>query len=164
MLFWKSIADSFIRALCQPIRSWEMTREEIIEKIRKVEALFGGSGVEGEVGAAAEALERIKARLDSAPEEKIEFKISLPDPWKRQLFLSLARRHGLHPYRQARQRYSTVMVRDTPTHMNRILWPEFQELSKLLHDYLDEATRDIISRRVHGDLSEADENPGLPGT
>jgi hypothetical protein len=47
--------------------------------------------------------------------------------------------------------------------MDKILWPEFQELSKLLHAYLDEATRDIISRAVHGDLSEAVENPGLPG-
>jgi hypothetical protein len=53
------------------------------------------------------------------------------------------------------------MVRDTPSHMNQILWPEFLELSKLLHAYLDEATRDIISRGVHGDLSEASENPGL---
>jgi hypothetical protein len=47
--------------------------------------------------------------------------------------------------------------------MNQILWPEFQELSKLLDAYLDEATRDIISRSVHRDLSEATENPVLPG-
>jgi len=141
-----------------------MTREEIIEKIRKVEALFAGSGVEGEVVAAAEALERLKERLASAPEEKIEYKVSLSDPWKRQLFLALVRRHGLYPYRQARQRHTTVMVRATPTYMDKILWPEFQELAKLLHAYLDEATRDIISRAVHGDLSEASDNPGLLGT
>ena len=55
------------------------------------------------------------------------------------------------------------MVRDTPSHMNQVLWPEFLELSKLLHAYLDEATRDIITRGVHGDLSEAPESPGLPG-
>lgn len=55
------------------------------------------------------------------------------------------------------------MVRDTPTHMNKVLWPEFTELAKLLNSYLDEATRDIISRAVHGDLSEAKENPVLPG-
>jgi hypothetical protein len=28
----------------------------------------------------------------------VEFKFSLPDPWKRQLFLALVRRHGLQPY------------------------------------------------------------------
>ena len=140
-----------------------MTREEIIAKIRKVEALFGGSEFTGEVNAAASALERLNAQLAAVPEDKIEYKISLPDPWKRQLFLALARRHGLYPYRQSRQRHATVMVRDTPSHMDRILWPEFQELSKLLHAYLDEATRDIITRGVHGDLSEASESPCLPG-
>jgi hypothetical protein len=138
-----------------------MTREEIIAKIRKVEALFGGSEIAGEKNAAASALERLNAQLATFPENKIEFKISLPDPWKRQLFVALVRRHGLYPYRQSRQRQATVMVRDTPSHMNQILWPEFQELSKLLHAYLDEATRDIISRGVHGDLSEASESPGL---
>lgn len=140
-----------------------MTREEIIAKIRKVEALYGGSEFAGEMNAAASALARLNAQLTAVPEEKIEFKISLPDPWKRQLFLALARRHKLQPYRQSRQRHATVMVRATPSHMNQILWPEFQELSKLLHTYLDDATPDIITRGVHGDLSEAAENPGLPG-
>jgi len=139
-----------------------MTREEIIAKIRKVEALFGGSEFAGEMNAAASALERLNAQLAAVPEDKIEFKISLPDPWKRQLFLALARRHGLRPYREFRQRHATVMVRDMPSHMEKILWPEFLELSKLLHAYLDEATRDIITRGVHGDLSEAAESPGLP--
>lgn len=141
-----------------------MTRDEIIDKIRKVEALYSGGTMEGEVSAAAEALQRLKARLAAVPEETIEYRISLPDPWKRQLFLALARRHGLKPYRQYRQRHSTVMIRDTPTHMDKMLWPEFQELSELLNSYLDEATRDIITRAVHGDLSEATENPALPGS
>jgi hypothetical protein len=140
-----------------------MTRDEIIAKIRKVEALFSGSEIAGEINAAASALERLNAQLAAFPEDKIEFRISLPDPWKRQLFLALVRRQGLYPYRQARQRHATVMVLDTPSHMNQILWPEFQELSKLLDAYLDEATRDIISRSVHRDLSEATENPVLPG-
>jgi hypothetical protein len=54
------------------------------------------------------------------------------------------------------------MLLCTDSFMNQILWPEFLELSKLLHDYLDEATRDIISRGVHEDLSEAVETPNLP--
>lgn len=140
-----------------------MTREEIIAKIRKVEALYAGSGHAGEIDAAASALQRLNAQLSAIPEEKIEFRISLPDPWKRQLFVALVRRHGLHPYRQARQRQATIMVRDTPSHMNQALWPEFLELSKLLDSYLDEATRDIIARAVHGDLSDASESPALPG-
>lgn len=139
-----------------------MTREEIIDKIRKVEALFAGSTMDGEVGAAAEALERLNSRLTDASEEKIEFKMSLPDPWKRQLFLALARRHGLRPYRRVRQRHTTVLLRDSPSHMDHVLWPEYLELSRLLHSYLDEATRDIITRAVHRDVSDASESPGLP--
>ncbi len=37
-----------------------MTREELIDKIRKVEALYSASGTTGESAAAAEALERLK--------------------------------------------------------------------------------------------------------
>lgn len=140
-----------------------MTREEIIAKIHKVEALFTGSEFPGEMNAAASALERLKAQLSATPEPTVEFKFSLPDPWKRQLFLALARRHGLTPYRQYRQRNTTVMLRTTSAFLNQVLWPEFLELSKLLHDYLGDATRDIISRSVHGDLSEAPECSNLPG-
>lgn len=139
-----------------------MTRDEIIAKIRKVEALFTGSEFAGEMNAAAGALERLKAQLAAVPEATSEFQFSLQDPWKRQLFLALARRHGLAPYRQYRQRHSTVMLRTTHAFINQVLWPEFLELSKLLHDYLGEATRDIITRGVHGDLSEAPEQPNLP--
>ena len=49
------------------------------------------------------------------------------------------------------------MVRTTPSMLDKVLWPQFLELSKLLHTYLDEATQDIITRGVHGDLSEAEE-------
>lgn len=49
------------------------------------------------------------------------------------------------------------MLRTTRSMLDRILWPQYLELSKLLHSYLDEATRDIITRGVHGDLSDAEE-------
>jgi hypothetical protein len=102
------------------------------------------------------------AQLEAAPEEATAWQFSLPDPWKRQLFLALVRRHGLKPYREYRQRHTTVMVRTTRGMVDQVLWPQYLELSKLLHDYLDEATRDIITRGVHGDLSEAPEQPNLP--
>lgn len=139
-----------------------MTREEIIEKIRKVEALFLGSDSPGEVQAALSALGRLQAQLDAAPQPAEEWQFSLQDPWKRQLFLALARRHGLTPYRRPRQRFSTVMIRTTRPMIDQVLWPQYLELSKLLHDYLNEVTRDIIGRSVHRDLSEAPEQPNLP--
>ncbi len=140
-----------------------MTREDLIEKIRKVEALFSGTDSAGEKQAAGDALARLKAQLGAAPEPETEFKVSIDDPWKRQLFIALCRRNGIQPFRKYRQRRSTVMLCTSPSMLNRILWPQFLELSDLLHSYLDEATRDIITRGVHGDLSDAEERPGLPG-
>lgn len=140
-----------------------MTREELIEKILKVEALFSGTDSPGEKQAAGSALERLKAQLAAAPEPAVEFKIKIDDPWKRQLFVALCRRNQLHPYRLPRQRRTTIMVRTTRSMLDRILWPQFLELSNLLHAYLDEATQDIIARSVHGDLSEAEEQFNLGG-
>lgn len=138
-----------------------MTRDELIEKIHKVEALYKSTQSLGEMQAARGALERLQAQLAAAPEPAVEFKFSLTDPWKRQLFLALVRRHDLQPYRRPRQRHTTVMVRLQRKLLDEILWPEFLQLSQLLHDYLNEATRDVISRAVHRDLSEAAEIPGL---
>ena len=138
-----------------------MNREELIEKIRKVEALFAGTSIAGEKQAARSALERLQAQLGAAPEPTEEYQFSLPDPWKRQLFLAMCRRQGLSPYRKYRQRSTTVMLRCTRSMVDQVLWPQFLELSKLLHQFLDEATRDIISQSVHGDLSEATEQPNL---
>ena len=140
-----------------------MTREEIIAKIRKVEALFMGTDSPGEMQAAKSALDRLKEQLAAAPEQAQEFQFSMPDPWKRQLFVALVRRHNLAPYRRYRQRQTTVMVRTTRSMVDKVLWPQYIELSDLLHSYLDETTRDIISRGVHGDLSEAVEQPNLSG-
>jgi hypothetical protein len=53
------------------------------------------------------------------------------------------------------------MLRITRSHLDGVFWPEFEELSKLLSKYLQEATDDIISRGVHGDLSEAPEQLNL---
>lgn len=143
--------------------SLTMTREELIEKIRKVEALYKSTQSQGEMQAARGALERLQAQLAVTPQPAVEFKFSLTDPWKRQLFLALVRRHDLQPYRRARQRHTTVMVKMQRKFLDEILWPEFLQLSKLLHDYLNEATRDVISRAVHRDLSDAAEIPGLGG-
>lgn len=139
-----------------------MTREEIIDKLRKVEALYHSTVLEGEKLAAQSALDRLKAQLAQQPEALVEYQFSLPDPWKRKLFLALARRYGLKPYRLSRQRNSTVMLRISKRVLDQTFWPEFEELSKLLSKYLMDATDDIISRGVHGDLSEAPEQQNLP--
>jgi len=87
----------------------------LLEKLQKIEALHAGATTEGERTATAFAAERIRERLAGwrKLEPDIEMQYSMPDPWKRMLFVALCRRYGLEPYRHARQRESTVCV-DAP--------------------------------------------------
>jgi hypothetical protein len=89
------------------------TEQELREKLRTIAALFEGATTSGERNAAAAALDRIRAALNSAEkiERAVETSFRLPDRWSRRLFLALCRRYGLNPYRYPRQRYSTVVLR-----------------------------------------------------
>ena len=101
------------------------------DNLRKIEALFAGAGTAGEKAAAGAAADRIRARLrrEEKREKPVEIRFSLPDPWSRQMFVALCRRYGLRPYRYARMRRQSVMVRAPETFLNTFLWPEFQEIN-----------------------------------
>ena len=73
----------------------------LLEKLRKIEALYAGTNVDGEREAARRAAERIRARLAElrGSERDDVLVYSLSDPWKRKLFLALCRRYGLTPSR-----------------------------------------------------------------
>ena len=133
----------------------------LIEKLRKLEALHAGTAVEGEREAARRAAEKIRARLAElrGHEKEYEYRYSLPDPWKRKLFLALCRRYGLTPYREYGQRYTSVMVKAPKTFQDRTLWPEFQALCKELDVHLDELTTRVIREAIDDDVSEAAEAP-----
>jgi hypothetical protein len=137
------------------------TEHELREKLRKIASLFEGAATAGERDAAAAALDRVRAALRAAEsvERPIEMIFRLPDRWSRKLFLALCRRYGLRPYRYPRQRYSTVVVRAPESFINRTLWPEYQEISQALEEYLNEATERIIRDEVFGDAGEAEEQP-----
>lgn len=133
----------------------------LLEKLRKIEALHAGTTVDGEREAARRAAERIRARLAELrgrePDEVMIY--SLPDPWKRKLFVALCRRYGLTPYREPGRRYSTVTVRAPLTFQRRTLWPEFVALADELHAHLDELTERVVREAIHTDVSEAEEDP-----
>lgn len=131
------------------------------ERLRKIEALFAGAGTPGERDAAEAALHRIRARLAEAgraarPEP---MKLSLHDPWSRKLFVALARRYGLKPYRRYRQHRSTLMVDVPGPFLDKVLWPEFLELNDALRAYLEAVTERVIRETVHQDTTEAEERP-----
>jgi hypothetical protein len=132
------------------------------DRLRKIEALFGGAGTPGERLAAEAALERVRARLAELGrrDPAIELKVTLADEWSRRLFLALSRRYGLEPYRYPRQRRTTVMVRVPRGFVDAVLWPEFKELNRALQSYLSEITLKVIREQVHADASEAIEIAG----
>lgn len=135
------------------------TEQELRQKLRKIATLYEGATTAGERDAAAAALGRIRAALSAAEqvERSIEMSFRLPDRWNRRLFLALCRRYGLRPYRYPRQRYSTVVLRAPESFIRKTLLPEFEEISRALNEYLNEATERIIREEVFGDAGEAEE-------
>lgn len=134
---------------------------DLAEKLRKLEALFARPGTEGERAAAASALERLRARLRQLEESQPlkEYRFSLPDPWSRRLFVALARRYGLVPYREHGQRRTTVMLRTSAKFVDETFWPEFLELQQELSRQLEAVTLRIIHQAVHADTDDAAEQP-----
>lgn len=136
-----------------------MEQQDLIAKLLRIEALHAGASTPGERTAAANARERILDRLRQVEREDppIEMQFSLPDPWTRKLFLALARRYGLRPYRMPRQRYQTVMLKVSKRFLDQTLWPEFLALSDELRAYLQQVTERVIAEAIHGDATEAPE-------
>jgi len=136
-----------------------MTEQELIQKLEKIERLFSGATSKGERDAAANALDRMQAKLDKilqeSADEAIEYRFTLKDIWSRKLFTALLRSYGISPYRYQRQRYTTVMAKIAPSFCDNTLWPEFQALSKVLNEYIASITEKVISEHIFKDSSEA---------
>ena len=139
-------------------------RTRLIEKLRRIEALFAGAATPGERVAAANALERMQARLHNLQKQDppLEFKFTLTDLWSQKLFVALLRRYGIRPFRYSRQRHTTVMAVVPKTFADETLWPEFQELNKTLRTYLDEVTTQIIKDGIYPDNSEPEIRQDIP--
>lgn len=136
-----------------------MDEATLLDKLRKIEALFAGATTAGEREAARTVAEKIRARLVEVRgrEGDIDLFYSLPDPWERMMFVALCRRYGLRPFREYRQRHSTVGVRAPRSFQERTLWPEFLALSKELSKHLRAVTERVIHEAIHADATEAEE-------
>ncbi len=135
--------------------------DQLRDRLRKVEALFFGASTAGERNAAGAAAERLRAKLDEAARDEppIEMKFTLPDSWSVRLFIALCRRYGLKPFRYARQRSTTVMVKAPRRLLEDVIWREFGELHTDLTAYLDETTERLIRATVHADVGDAETAP-----
>jgi len=134
-----------------------MTDEEkLIEKLKRIEALFARPATEGERIAAANARERIKARLKELErtDPAIEFRFSLPDPWSHRLLIALLRRYGIEAYRYSGQRRSTIMIRASRRFIDETLIPEYEQFRETMVSYFEEVTQRVVSQALSLDTSE----------
>ncbi len=140
--------------------------QKLIDKLRKIEALFARPGSVGERAAAESARERIRDRLRSleSTEKEVEYKFSLADAWTKTLFIALLRRYDLKPYRYRGQRRTTVLVRATPSFVDEVLWPQYQQLSATLRSHLNAITHRIIAEAIHGESGDVEERAESPGS
>ena len=131
---------------------------KIIEKLKRIEALFSGATTEGERNAASNAINRMQKKLKEIKKNDppVEFKFSMTNMWSRKLFVALLRRYDIKPYRYYRQRHTTVMAKISASFVDETLWSEFQELDKTLRTFLDEITNRVISEGIFADSSEAE--------
>ncbi len=136
----------------------EHDEKALLERLKKVEALFAGAATDGEREAARTVAEQIRARLAAmrAQEPDVEFQCSIPDPWAQRLFVALCRRYGLSPYRRSGQRRTTFLVKAPRSFMAEVVWPEFQALAKELTQHLETVTERLIRKAIHDDTSEAE--------
>ena len=135
-----------------------MTDEaRLIEKLKRIEALFAGAATQGERTAAANAMQRIRRRLKELhkTDPPTEFRFRMADMWSRRLFVALLRRYGIRPYRYPRQKHTTVMAKVPETFVEETLWPEFRELDDTLRNYLDEMTDQPFRYISHSNLGKS---------
>ncbi|MBZ4423285.1 hypothetical protein [Myxococcus sp. RHSTA-1-4] len=128
--------------------------ERLKEKLRAIEALFAGATTEGEREAADRARQRISARLvELRGEPEVEWRFSL-NPWTHRLFVALARRYGLSPYRYSRQRHTTIVVRASERFLRETFLPEYRAMEKTLYEHLTAVTDRVVSEVLNADTSE----------
>ena len=139
--------------------------QQLVDKLRRIEALHARPGSEGERQAAARARERIQERLKQLELEEppIEVRFTLSDQWSRHLFVALLRRYGVQPYRYRGQRRTTVMARLSRAFVNETLWPEFQDLQSSLAAYFDALTDRVIEQALEVKAGEAEERSEASG-
>ena len=134
-----------------------MNVERLIERLLKIEALHAGATTQGEKIASEEALRRILAHLDKLDEEPQEFRFTLTSRWSQRLFVALARRYGLKPFRRPRQHSTTIMLRAKRRFVEETLMPQYNAIHAELTRHFDAIADEVIGRAVHRDLAEPPE-------
>ena len=129
-----------------------MDEAAVREKLSLIEARFAGASADGGALTAAEARARIRQQLQRAAqlEAPVECQLTLSDSWSQKLFLVLAERYGLEPYRRKGQRLTTIMMKAPERFVQETLLPEFEQLNAAMNAYLDEVTDRLLVAMAEG--------------
>lgn len=130
---------------------------DLVEKIRKIEALIAGTKSDGERQAAEFAKQRLQEKITVQP---IEYTVRLHSRWEKKLFVAICSKYGLRTYRYMRQKYTTAMVRVAKPFMESVLWPEYNKYASILHKLTEEISSDLISK-IH--LGKEDDETIIAG-
>jgi hypothetical protein len=156
--------------------------EDLVARLKKVQALYNAPATEGERAAAAAAAMRLQERLkeatgaaqagqashagqaSGASEGRTqEFQIRIDDAWSRKLFIGIARHHGVHPYRYRGQRRTTLVVRTTEHRIDRIIMPHYREAVAVLRDHFDAIADRVIRETLGQATDDTEERLALGG-
>ena len=88
-------------------------------------------------------------------------KFSLPDEWSVQLFIALCRRYGVRPFRYARQRRTTIMVRAPRRFFDTVVWRQYSDVHTDLWIHFQQTTERLIKDAICADTRDA-ETTGEP--
>lgn len=143
----------------------------LLERLRKIHALYDAPATEGERQAAAAAAARVEERLRAAAsaassgrererervdEPNREFQIRIDDAWSRQLFIGIARHHGVSPYRYPNQRRTSLVVRTTASLLDRVIMPHYRDSVTVLREHFDAIAAKVIREALHVASDEAE--------
>jgi hypothetical protein len=77
-------------------------------------------------------------------DSEVEFQFSISDNWQHQLFNALANHYGLRPFRYDGQRDTTIMLKAPERFIEDTFWPQYQNLSNTLRNWLESFTSSVI--------------------
>lgn len=139
-----------------------MDEEQLIKRLRLIEALVVGGATEGERDAATEARARVLEHLKQIEQTDppLEFQFTMSDGWSKQVFMALLRRYNIEPYRYRGQRRTTVMARVPKRFLDETLWPEYEQIVAELRRYLDDITQRVISQVIHKNSTDPNDVAG----
>ena len=131
--------------------------DQLRERLRKVEALYFGATSAGEREAAGAAAERLKAARRSVPARPSRRdEVQPAGRMVGAIVYRACRRYGFRPFRYARQRRTTIMVRAPRRFFDAVAWRQFSDVHTDLWVHFQQTTEKLIKDAICADTRDAE--------